>query len=123
MLSATYSVPVGSQVKNFTIGIVQIDYPTVNFTVGDVLCPESYPSDVNVICEKIDGFTFDVAKSGKLNAELLRQIKRSISKLEERGANALIGDCGFMFRYNDIIARLSNLPVMMSAVNLLPVIQ
>jgi hypothetical protein len=27
-----------------------------------------------------------------------------------------------MFRYNDIIARLSNLPVVMSAMNLIPVI-
>jgi hypothetical protein len=75
MHRVSYSVPVGSQVKNFTIGIVQIDYPTVNFCVGDVLCRDSYPPDVNVICEKIIGFTFDVAKSGEWNDELELQAK------------------------------------------------
>lgn len=63
----SYSVLVGSQVKNFTIGIVQIDYPDVNFTVGDVAYAGSYDKDVNVVKEKVKGFTFELAKSGTWN--------------------------------------------------------
>lgn len=51
------------------------------------------------------------------------EAKKAVARLEARGANALIGDCGFLFRYTEIFARLTNLPVVMSAVNLLPVIQ
>ena len=57
------------------------------------------------------------------NDELEREAKNTIAKLEAQGANALIGDCGFLFRYTEIFAKLTNLPAVMSAVNLLPVIQ
>jgi len=107
----------------FTIGVVNIDYPDVNYVPGDPMTAESYPSHTHFVMESVKGLTFEVNKAGEWNANLEREMAKTLRTLEARGASALIGSSGFLFLYNEHIVRMTKLPVLMSAVNLLPVIQ
>ena len=96
------------------IGVLMLDYPDLEYALGDVGNPNSFACDVHY--EKVPGLDFKTCQHGVLNNELELKITKAVKKLEERGARAIIGDCGFMLHYHRFVSEITDVPVMLSAV-------
>ena len=58
-----------------------------------------------------------------MTPEIHEQIQLSVKKLEEKGVVAITGDCGFLHNYQETILDLSKVPVFMSSLVQLPIIE
>lgn len=61
--------------------------------------------------------------AGEWNKELEESSRIALKKLEDAGATCVIGDAGYFFRYAQVFSKLTKLPVLGSAVNMIPVIE
>lgn len=105
---------------NFTVGILQIDYQ-YPAALGDICHPDSFGHDV--IYEKINGLTFEKCQDGYLTPEIEKEIENAVKKLQEKGVVAITGDCGFLHPYQDTVLNYSKVPVFMSSLIQLPLIE
>ena len=141
-----FRVPIGeSKTKPFTIGVIKLDSNLKQRIIGDVEHFESYPDSARFVMERVKGFTWQKNLVGAWDEDLEREISSlaaaergiprtgvshatehemaiALRKLEARGADAILGSSGYMFRYNEIVANMTKLPVILSALNLLPVV-
>lgn len=58
-----------------------------------------------------------------MTPELEQSIQAAVKKLEEKGVMAITGDCGFLHSYQDVVLNHSYLPVFMSPLIQLPLIE
>lgn len=72
--------------------------------------------------ERAKGFTWAMNKVGDWSEELKYEVGITLRKFEARGVNAVIGSSGYMFYYNDLVSEMTNMPVILSPVNLLPIV-
>lgn len=94
------------------LGVVRLDY---NYppAEGDIDCPASYGYDV--IYKVCPGLTFEMAQGGKFTPEVEREFASCIKFLEQKGASAITGDCGFMMAFQLIARQIASKPVFMSS--------
>jgi len=105
-------------VPNPKLGVIRLDYdyPPAE---GDIDCPASYGYDV--IYRVIPGMTFSMAQRGKFTEEVERAFAEGIKYLEQRGASAITGDCGFMMAFQVLARKIASKPVFMSSMVQCPV--
>lgn len=105
--------------KHPALGVVRLDY---NYppAEGDIDCPASYGYDLYYRC--VPGLTFEVAQAGKFTEEVERNFAEAIKYLEQRGACAITGDCGFMMAFQISARKIATKPVFMSALCQVPII-
>jgi catechol-2,3-dioxygenase/uncharacterized coiled-coil protein SlyX len=105
--------------KHPALGVVRLDY---NYppAEGDIDCPASFGYDLYYRC--VPGLSFEVAQSGKFSDEVERNFAEAIKYLEQRGANAITGDCGFMMAFQVTARKIATKPVFMSSMCQIPVI-
>lgn len=106
--------------QNYSIGILSIDYDYPP-ALGDVNDPDSF--DHQVFYETIDGLTFEACQEAILTPEIEEEIRVAVKKLEEKGVIAITGDCGFLHAYQETVLNISCLPVFMSSLIQLPIIE
>lgn len=123
MSHVAYPNPNAGKVKPPVVGVICVDYPDLPYKLGDVHFPGSYAPGVKIAMEKVPGLTFDHCMDGTWNEELKEASRISLKKLEDAGATCVIGDAGYFFRYASEFSKLTKLPVLGSAVNMLPVIE
>ncbi len=103
------------------LGVLMLDtdFPRV---LGDAGNPESYPFPVRII--KISGAKAkDVVKPLGPDDALLAGFLAAARQLEAQGATALISTCGFLVYFQEPLARAVNIPVMVSALSLHPLLR
>jgi Asp/Glu/hydantoin racemase/uncharacterized coiled-coil protein SlyX len=105
--------------QNPTLGVLRLDY---NYppAAGDIDCPASYGYDV--IYRMVPGLTFEMAQSGKMTMEVLKEFKLSVKWLESHGACGITGDCGFMMAFQPIARDVASIPVFMSSMVQCPMV-
>lgn len=105
--------------KHPALGVVRLDYdyPPAE---GDIDCPASFGYDLYYRC--VPGLTFEVAQAGKFTEEVERNFADAIKYLEQKGASAITGDCGFMMAFQIPARKIATKPVFMSSMCQIPVI-
>jgi hypothetical protein len=101
------------------IGILRIDYD-YPVSPGDVDSPDSFTYPI--ISYIVKGLTFERAQSGYWDSELEATVVDGLRYLRSRGVCGITGDCGFMMYYQQRIAALSHVPVVLSSLMQLPII-
>jgi len=101
------------------LGVIRLDYdyPPAE---GDIDCPASY--GYNVIYRVVPGMTFEMAQRGEFTEEVERAFAEGIKYLEQQGASAITGDCGFMMAFQVLARKIASKPVFMSSMVQCPVI-
>ena len=99
------------------IGIIVLDCVQPNIP-GDVANASTYRYPV--LFEPVDGLTTIAAKSG--DPALEQAVVEAACRLEARGVKAISSNCGFLHRYQEAIARAVRIPVLMSALQQLPMV-
>jgi len=101
------------------LGVVRLDY---NYppAAGDIDAPGSFGYDV--FYRVVPGLTFDMAQSGKFTESVERNFAEAIKWLEQKGACAITGDCGFMMAFQVIASKIATRPIFMSSMVQCPVI-
>jgi len=102
-----------------TLGVVRLDYdyPPAD---GDIDCPGSF--GYNVIYRVVPGMTFRMAQRGEFTEDVERAFAEAIKFLEQRGASAITGDCGFMMAFQVLARKIASKPVFMSSMVQCPMI-
>ena len=103
------------------LGILSLDtaFPRIK---GDVGNADSYPFPVRVeIVEGAD--STKIVLDGKPDRELVQRFMAAAQKLERDGARAIISTCGFLVSVQEEIAKTVQVPVLLSALSLFPMIQ
>jgi len=100
-------------------GIIRLDYP---YPVGDgdVDNPDSFP--YKTIQKVVKGFTFEMLLSGKMTKVVEKRFIEAIKYLEDAGAHGISGDCGYMYIYEELARKHATVPVFMSSLIQLPMI-
>eukprot|EP00892_Ulva_mutabilis_P007386 jgi/Ulvmu1/5019/UM021_0036.1 len=102
------------------LGILRLDY-NYEAAPGDIDYPMSFK--YKVIYRVVPGLTFEMCQSGKLTAAVDRAFREAIRWLdEEQNVDAITGDCGFMFWFQDMARRQTSKPVLLSSLVQLPAI-
>ncbi len=103
------------------IGILSLDtaFPRISGDVGNL---ESYPFDAMV--EVVPGADSpQIVRNGAPSEALLVRFEAAARELEQQGATAIISTCGFLAPAQGRIAEAVSVPVMLSALSLLPLIR
>eukprot|EP00928_Gymnodinium_smaydae_P007338 TRINITY_DN1264_c1_g2_i1.p1 TRINITY_DN1264_c1_g2~~TRINITY_DN1264_c1_g2_i1.p1 ORF type:complete len:765 (+),score=99.06 TRINITY_DN1264_c1_g2_i1:65-2359(+) len=105
--------------KHPSLGVIRLDY---NYppAAGDTDSPASFGYDV--FYRVVPGLTFERAQAGKFSEEVERNFAEGIKFLEQRGVNAITGDCGFMMAFQVLARKIASKPVFMSSMVQCPVI-
>lgn len=78
---------------------------------------------VQVVYRVVPGLTFEMCQSGKMSGTVERAFKDAIRWLdEEKHVDAITGDCGFMFWFQELARRQTSKPVLLSSLVQLPAI-
>ncbi|MEP5762095.1 MAG: aspartate/glutamate racemase family protein [Litoreibacter sp.] len=108
--------------KNATgfLGILMLDtsFPRILDDAGN---SDSYPFEVRIKVVEGAG-ALDVVRSNKPSPELVAAFCDAAKDLERQGAVGLISTCGFLIHIQDEIARAVQIPVMVSALSLYPLL-
>jgi hypothetical protein len=99
--------------RKITLGVLQLNSisPLNN---GDVDNPLSFK--YRVIYRVVKGFTFEMLLSGK-------DFIAGVKWLEQQGATGITGDCGYMFLFQSLARTHASVPVFMSSLCQLPLIE
>lgn len=103
------------------LGILSLDtaFPRISGDVGNV---GSYPFDAMV--EVLPGADSpQIVRNGAPSEGLLIRFEAAARKLERRGATAIVSTCGFLAPAQGRIADAVSVPVMLSALSLLPLVR
>lgn len=101
------------------LGVVRLDYDYPP-AAGDTDCPASFGYDVTYrVCP---GLTFEIAQAGRFTEKVERAFADAIKYLENKGVNAITGDCGFMMAFQVLARKIASKPVFMSSMVQCPVI-
>jgi len=94
------------------LGVIRLDYdyPPAE---GDIDSPASY--GYSCIYRVIPGLTFEMAQAGKFTEKVSAAFSEGIKYLEQQGASAITGDCGFMMAFQVIARQIASKPVFMSS--------
>ncbi|UWR38436.1 aspartate/glutamate racemase family protein [Sulfitobacter sp. W074] len=107
--------------KNRHLGILSLDtqFPRI---LGDVGNPVSYPfeTSVKVVC---GADATKIVKDGLPEESLLHAFELAALELQANGANAIVSTCGFLITAQSRIASKVKIPVMLSALSMLPTVQ
>uniref|UniRef100_A0A7S2LEE3 Uncharacterized protein n=1 Tax=Zooxanthella nutricula TaxID=1333877 RepID=A0A7S2LEE3_9DINO len=101
------------------LGVMRLDY---NYppAVGDTDSPASFGYDV--MYRVVPGLTFEIAQAGTFEEKVERYFAEAIKWLENKGANAITGDCGFMMAFQILARKIATRPVFMSSMVQCPII-
>lgn len=78
---------------------------------------------LQVVYRVVPGLTFAMCQSGTLTAAVDRAFREAIRWLDEdQHVDAITGDCGFMFWFQDMARRQTSKPVLLSSLVQLPAI-
>eukprot|EP00429_Kryptoperidinium_foliaceum_P051093 CAMPEP_0176105734 /NCGR_PEP_ID=MMETSP0120_2-20121206/53059_1 /TAXON_ID=160619 /ORGANISM="Kryptoperidinium foliaceum, Strain CCMP 1326" /LENGTH=691 /DNA_ID=CAMNT_0017439851 /DNA_START=65 /DNA_END=2140 /DNA_ORIENTATION=+ len=101
------------------LGVVRLDY---NYPpgAGDIDSPASFGYDV--FFRVVPGMTFEMCQSGKFTPAVERNFSEAIKWLEQKGACAITGDCGFMMAFQVLASKIATRPVFMSSMVQCPII-
>lgn len=100
------------------LGILSLDtqFPRI---LGDVGNTDSYPFPAMV--KVIDGAdATKIVVDGLPDEVLLQRFESAASELEKQGADAIVSTCGFLITVQARIASKVSIPVMLSALSMLP---
>lgn len=100
------------------LGILSLDtqFPRI---LGDVGNSDSYPFPAMV--KVIDGAdATKIVVDGLPDEVLLQRFEAAASELEKQGADAIVSTCGFLITVQARIASKVSIPVMLSALSMLP---
>ncbi len=100
------------------LGILSLDtqFPRI---LGDVGNTDSYPFPAMV--KVIDGAdATKIVLDGLPDEVLLQRFESAASELEKQGADAIVSTCGFLITVQARIASKVSIPVMLSALSMLP---
>merc|ERR1712037_807377 len=86
--------------------------------LGDVACPETFT--YRTVQRVVDGLTFTMCQQGGLEGNTRESFVAAIKWLEDSGVSMIIGDCGFMLNYQKLARSITNIPVLLSSLLLLP---
>lgn len=103
------------------LGILSLDtaFPRIP---GDIGNPASYPFPARVhVVQGADSAV--IVKDRPPPPDLLNRFVEGAQKLEAEGAKAIVSTCGFLITSQAEIAGAVNIPVMLSALSLVPVVQ
>ena len=89
--------------------------------LGDAGNSDSYPFEVRIKVVEGAG-ALDVVRSNKPSPELVLAFCNAAKELERQGAVGLISTCGFLIHVQEEIARAVQIPVMVSALSLYPLL-
>jgi len=107
------------QINHLRLGILRLDDYCYIPAPGDIDSPQSFEYDV--VYAVVKGLTFDACKSGKLDDEMMTELKRAVSYLvEKERVCGVTGDCGFMLNYQEAVRRMSPVPTFLSPLLQLP---
>jgi hypothetical protein len=102
------------------LGILMLDtnFPRILGDAGNV---DSYavPARTRVVS---GAGSLDIVKNGQPSERLIDAFCAAAKQLEEEGAFAIVSTCGFLITIQDIISKAVNIPVMVSALSLYPMI-
>lgn len=102
------------------LGILMLDTQFERI-LGDAGNPASYPCEART--RVVDGAgSLDVVRDGVVAPALLVKFIDAARTLEAQGAFALTSTCGFLVTAQDQIAAAVNIPVMVSALSLYPML-
>ena len=99
------------------LGVLRIDY-TYPPALGDVACPETFT--YRTVQKVVEGLTFTMCQQGGLEGNTREAFVAAIKWLEDSGVSMIIGDCGFMLNYQKLARSITNIPVLLSSLLLLP---
>ncbi len=114
-----YRVRPGADRYGFSIGILLVDCATP-FIPGDVgnATTYSYP----VLYETVNGVTLErLINQG--DETLVDSIIEAAKKMERMGVRAITSDCGYMVRYQQKVAAAVGIPVILSSLVQLPLLE
>lgn len=114
-----YRVRPGADRYGFAIGILLVDCKTP-FIPGDVgnASTYSYP----VLYETVRGVTLDrLINQG--DESLVDSIIETARRLQDMGVRAISSDCGYMVRYQEKVAAALDIPVILSSLVQLPLLE
>lgn len=100
------------------LGILSLDtqFPRI---LGDVGNPDSYPFAASV--KVVDGAdATKIVKDGLPDEAILRNFETAARTLQDNGAQAIVSTCGFLITAQSRIAAQVKIPVMLSALSMLP---
>ncbi len=115
-LQATHSVP-AHYISGYPIGIIAVDlvYPKLP---GNVVNATTFPFPV--LYKKV---SFEIEQLFEGAEELEEQIVQAARELEAEGVRALVGACGYFVHFQKQVANAVSIPVFMSSLCQLPLIQ
>lgn len=117
-MTAQYEVRPGAESYGHEVGVLLVDCFTP-FIPGDVgnASTFSYP----VLYHTIKGCSLErLINQG--DESLIESVVDAAKYLEKRGVKGITSDCGFMIRFQDIVAKQVNIPVFLSSMIQLPMI-
>lgn len=102
------------------LGVIMLDtqFPRI---LGDAGNPESFPFEVRVsVMPEIS--SPEVVRQGCATPEVTARVIEAARELERNGARAIISTCGFLITEQADVAQSVNVPVMLSALSMVPLI-
>ena len=118
-MTQKYQVRKGVDSYGFGIGILLIDCSTP-FIPGDVGNASTY--DFPVLYKKVPEVTLErLIDQG--DESLIDNIIDAAKELERMGVRAITSDCGYMVRYQEKVAAAVNIPVILSSLVQLPLLE
>lgn len=101
------------------LGVLRLEY-SYEPAVGDIDHPGSFAYPVAY--RTVKGLTFEACQEGRRTEELDNNFKEAVQWLIDQGCDAITGDCGFMYWYQDDVRLVTNRPMMLSALCQLPAV-
>lgn len=107
------------EVEAASLGIVKLDY-SHPWSKGEICCSDSFAYDVYY--RAVPGLTFEICQSGKMTEEVEKNFIKAIKWLVKKKVRAITGNCGFMMYFQHIARQVTNIPVFMSSLCILPAV-
>jgi len=85
---------------------------------GDPGCPATF--DFPIIYGKVQGGFTDLVEGSPV---IKQEMMRTAQDLVQQGVSAIVGDCGLMALYQQTIANAVQVPVLLSSLSLIPLIE
>ncbi|MEN3293826.1 MAG: hypothetical protein V7642_3079 [Burkholderiales bacterium] len=114
-----YRVRAGADCYGFGVGILLIDCSSP-FIPGDVGNASTF--DFPVLFETVPGATLE-RLTGPGDDSLTDDLIRAAKKMERMGVRAITSDCGYMVRYQERVADAVDVPVILSSLVQLPMLE
>eukprot|EP00892_Ulva_mutabilis_P009260 jgi/Ulvmu1/6706/UM030_0039.1 len=101
------------------LGVLRLEYD-YEPAVGDIDHPGSFAYPVEYCTVK--GLSFKICQAGERNEELDKNFQDAVQWLIDQGCDAITGDCGFMYWYQEDVRLVTDRPMMLSALCQLPAV-